>query len=125
MIVYLSVSDRGCFSAIVKPLKLIESAGDAMMIGSAMNSGFASIQSGMKLMDSSAQTIARQAVASPDSGDRAAGEQPPGGASPISATGDVTRALIEQRQALYQVQAGARIIQTSDKALGSLLDTMV
>lgn len=95
-----------------------------MMIGSAVNSGMASIQSGMRLMDGSAHTIARQTVASPDSGDRASGGQPPEGASPISATGDVTRALIEQRQALYQVQAGAKIIQTSDKALGSLLDAM-
>ncbi len=94
------------------------------MIGSAINSGFASIQSGMKLMDSSAQTIARQTVASPDSGDRASGGQPPEGSSLISATGDVTRALIERRQALYQVQAGAKIVQTSDKALGSLLDAM-
>ena len=62
--------------------------------------------------------------ASSDSGDRASGGQPPEGSSLISATGDVTRALIEQRQALYQVQAGAKIVQTSDKALGSLLDAM-
>lgn len=94
-----------------------------MMIGSAMSSGFTSIQSGMRLMDSSAQTIARQAVNAPGSSDQTSGGQSPEGA-PITATGDVTRALIEQRQALYQVQAGAKIIQTSDKALGSLLDAV-
>lgn len=94
------------------------------MIVGAMSSGFASIQSGMKLMDGSAQTIARQAVASSDFTDQSAGGQPPGTSPLISPTGDVTRALIEQRQALYQVQAGAKIIQTSDKALGSLLDAV-
>lgn len=94
------------------------------MIVGAMSSGFASIQSGMKLMDGSAQTIARQAVASSDSTDQSAGSQSPGTSPFISPTGDVTRALIEQRQALYQVQAGAKIIQTSDKALGSLLDAV-
>ena len=94
------------------------------MIVGAMSSGFASVQSGMKLMDSSAQTIARQAVASSDSTDQPTGNQSPRTSQLISPTGDVTRALIEQRQALYQVRAGAKIIQTSDKALGSLLDAV-
>jgi hypothetical protein len=94
------------------------------MIGSAINSGFASIHSGVKLMDDSARTIAHQAIASSDSTDQPAGGQPPGTSQLISPTGDVTQALIEQRQALYQVRAGAKIIQTSDKALGSLLDAV-
>lgn len=94
------------------------------MIGSAMYSGFTNIQSGMKLMDSSAQTIARQSVAAPDPKAQPTGGQPAETSLLISPTGDVTQALIEQRQALYQVQAGAKVIQTSDKALGSLLDAL-
>lgn len=94
------------------------------MVVGAMSSGFASIQSGMKLMDSSAQTIARQSVTSSDPTDQPAGNQSSGASPLISPTGDVTRALIEQRQALYQVQAGAKVIQTSNKALGSLLDVI-
>ena len=93
------------------------------MIG-AVYSGYASIQSGMKLMDSSAQTIARQGVASSESGNASGGWGSTEGRALIAPTGDVTQALLEQRQALYQVQAGAKIIQTSDKALGSLLDAL-
>lgn len=93
------------------------------MIG-AVYSGYASIQSGMKLMDSSAQTIARQGVEPSESGNTASGGPSAEGRPMISPTGDVTQALLEQRQALYQVQAGAKIIQTSDKALGSLLDAL-
>ncbi|MBK8507481.1 MAG: flagellar biosynthesis protein FlgE [Candidatus Competibacter sp.] len=93
------------------------------MIG-AVHSGYASIQSGMRLMDSSAGAIARQGVVSSESGNATSGGTSSEGRSMISPTGDVTQALLEQRQALYQVQAGAKIIQTSDKALGSLLDAL-
>ncbi len=94
------------------------------MIGSVLYSGFSSIQAGMKLMDSSARAIAQQAVTASDGEGQAAGKQSPGASQLISPTGDVTRALLEQRQALYQVQAGAKLIQTSDDALGSLLDAL-
>ncbi len=93
-----------------------------MMISGAFYSGVASIHSGMKLMDGSAQTIARQAMTSPDSSNQTTSSSVSGTSEYISPTGDLTHALVEQRQALYQVQAGAKIIQTSDKALGGLLD---
>ena len=93
------------------------------MIG-AVYSGYASIQSGMRMMDGSAHPLARQGVGAPESGNAASGGTSSEGRSGISPTWDVTQALLEQRQALYQVQAGAKIIQTSDKALGNLLDAL-
>ena len=94
------------------------------MIGSVLYSGFSSIRSGMKLMDSSAGAIARQAVTASGGEGQSADKPSPGASQLISPTGDVTRALLAQRQALYQVQAGAKLIQTSDDALGSLLDAL-
>ena len=45
-------------------------------------------------------------------------------ASPASATGDVIQPLIDQQQALYQVQAGVKVIQTNNNLLGSLFDAL-
>ncbi|MCC8998697.1 MAG: hypothetical protein LM522_04245 [Candidatus Contendobacter sp.] len=79
------------------------------MIGS-VSSGITVIQSGMNRMNQSAEIIARQSMT--DS------------ASPASAAGDVIQPLIDQQQGLYQVQAGVKVIQTSDKLLGSLFDAL-
>lgn len=78
------------------------------MVGDALSAGAMIIQSGVHRLEGSAQAIARQAIADP-----ATGAPPSIG---------VIQPLIEQRLALYEVQAGAKVIQTANKVLGSLLD---
>ncbi len=70
-----------------------------------VSSGMTVIQSGMNRMNQSAEIIARQSITD-------------------SAASDVIKPLIDQQQALYQVQAGVKVIQTSDKLLGSLFDAL-
>lgn len=72
---------------------------------SSVSSGITVIQSGMNRMNQSAEIIARQSMTD-------------------SAAGDVIQPLIDQQQGLYQVQAGVKVIQTSDKLLGSLFDAL-
>ncbi|HRD48020.1 MAG: hypothetical protein JNK95_01710 [Candidatus Competibacter sp.] len=73
-----------------------------------ISSGVSVIQAGMSRLEQSAQTIARQSITNP--------------ASPASTAGDLIQPLIEQQQALYQVQAGVKVIQTNNNLLGSLFD---
>ena len=91
------------------------------MISSALSSGVMGVQLGMQRLDSSAQEIARQSMTAPDTTGSSAGSQA-GASRPASPTGDVTEPLIEQRQALYQAQAGAKVIQAANQTLGTLLD---
>jgi hypothetical protein len=95
------------------------------MINNAMNAGVMGIQTGMKRLENSAEEIASQAVR-PDPAPTAA---PAGGAQaettrPVPQTRSLVEPLIEQRQALYQAQAGAKVIETSQQTLGSLLDAL-
>lgn len=92
------------------------------MIGSALSAGATSIYSGAKLLESSAHAIARQSITSPDPTTTSAGTQQPKTSGAISPVGDMADPLIAQRQALYQVQAGAKVISTTGRMLGSLLD---
>lgn len=92
------------------------------MIASALSSGVTSIYSGVKLLESSAQAIARQSITSPDSTTTSAGNQQTGTSEQTSSVWNMTEPLVAQRQALYQVQAGAKVISTTGKMLGSLLD---
>lgn len=89
------------------------------MISNAIGSGVASIQGGMARLDRSAQEIAHQSISTvtPDEQQTGAGTSPS-----VSQARDLTDPLIEQHQALYQVQAGAKVITTMNKALGSLFD---
>lgn len=92
------------------------------MIGSALSAGVTSIYSGVRLLENSAHAIARQSITSPDPTTMSAGNQQPKTSESISSVGDMTEPLIAQRQALYQVQAGAKVISTTGRMLGSLLD---
>ncbi|HRD66710.1 MAG TPA: hypothetical protein PKY50_11200 [Candidatus Competibacter sp.] len=92
------------------------------MIASALSSGVTSIYSGVKLLESSAQTIARQSITSPDPTATSPGTQQTGTSGQVSSVWDMAEPLVDQRQALYQVQAGAKVISTTGKMLGSLLD---
>ncbi len=75
-------------------------------------SGVMGIQTGTSLLDSSAQTIARQSVTAPD--------PMSGSSSSITPVGDLNGALVQQNQGLYQVKASVKGIEIANKTLDSL-----
>ena len=95
-----------------------------MMINSAVNMGSASIQGAIKSLDDSAQEIARQTIhpIDPVSAAIPVGDQPTGVNPPGHRASSLIEPLLEQNSALYQAQAGAKIISTNNEVLGSLLN---
>jgi len=73
---------------------------------SAIQSGLAGIQSGMNSIRKDAQVIASQSV------------------STVTDTNKVTDALIDMKASEHQVEASAKVIETQDEILGTLLDEM-
>ncbi|ARU86950.1 hypothetical protein [Pseudomonas sp. M30-35] len=87
--------------------------------GSAFNAGLATIQSGQQRVDQAAQGIASGAVTQP-----ARTEQQAEAANATQAgMPEITSNLIELRLGQYQAQAGARVLETADAVLGTLIDT--
>lgn len=83
--------------------------------GSAFSSGLAAVQTGQRRVDQAAGEIASAAVARPASS--AAEEQ-------VSANvADLATSLTQLQVGKVEVQAGARVIETADEVLGTLLDT--
>lgn len=82
------------------------------MINDVMSKGVFAVQSGTQNLDASATKL-NQAVA-------ATSAQP---AKDTSAA--LQTSAIEQPQALYQVEAGAKVVETADKAIGTLIDAKV
>lgn len=78
-----------------------------MRIDSAFNSGLQGIQRGLSQTQKSANDIADATVRKD------------------STVGDVTRAVVDLRQAEQQVQASAQVIKTVDEIRGSLIDIKV
>jgi len=72
----------------------------------AMQSGLAGIYTGMNSIRKDAQVIASQSVSS------------------VTDTKDVTDALIDMKASQHQVEASAKVIETQDEILGTLLDEM-
>jgi len=72
----------------------------------AMQSGLAGIYTGMNSIRKDAQVIASQNVSS------------------VTDTKDVTDALIDMKASQHQVEASAKVIETQDEILGTLLDEM-
>ncbi|HRF43741.1 MAG TPA: hypothetical protein PLD30_05785 [Candidatus Competibacteraceae bacterium] len=95
-----------------------------MMINSAVSTGSASIQGAIKSLDSSAQEIAKQTIHPIDPVSAAApvGDQQTEVNSHGPQAASLIEPLVEQNRALYQAQAGAKIISTNNEVLGSLLD---
>ncbi|MGX5217767.1 MULTISPECIES: hypothetical protein [Pseudomonas] len=75
--------------------------------GSAFNAGLATVQSGQQRLERAAQTIASGAA--PDAAQAGSPE--------------ITDQLIELRVGQYHAQAGARLLETADEVLGTLIDT--
>ncbi|NOX27421.1 MAG: hypothetical protein GXP21_04415 [Gammaproteobacteria bacterium] len=78
-----------------------------MRIDSAFNNGLLGIQRGLGQTQKSANEISG-AVANKD-----------------STVGDVTRAVVDLRQAEQQVQASSEVVNTTNELIGSLIDTKV
>lgn len=84
-------------------------------VPSAFNAGLATIQSGQQRVNQAAQGIASTAIASPSPENTAQAASTP--QAPVSDS------LIELRAGQYQAQAGARLLDTADEVLGTLIDT--
>ncbi|MBL1432032.1 MAG: hypothetical protein COB94_001080 [Gammaproteobacteria bacterium] len=78
-----------------------------MRIESAFNSGLQGIQRGLGQTQKIANDIADLAI------------------SKDSIVGDVTRAVVDLRQAEQQVQASAQVVNAEDELRGSLIDIKV
>lgn len=94
------------------------------MINDVMASGALAIQNGVKKIDTSASDIARaNAQQTP-----ATTEVAVGGSSvsdrPVTQPSTV-ESLMAQSQGLYEVQAGVRVVETANVAIGSLIEERV
>ncbi|WP_417661665.1 hypothetical protein [Pseudomonas sp.] len=87
--------------------------------GSAFNAGLATIQSGQQRVDRAAQGIASGAATQP----ARTGQQAEATNATQAGTPEITNNLIELRLGQYQAQAGARVLETADAVLGTLIDT--
>ncbi|WP_339489506.1 hypothetical protein [Pseudomonas sp. EL_65y_Pfl2_R95] len=87
--------------------------------GSAFNAGLSTIQSGQQRVDQAAQGIASGAAPQPArSAEQVASNSPAQAGTP-----ELSSNLIELRVGQYQAQAGARLLETADEVLGTLIDT--
>jgi flagellar hook protein FlgE len=80
--------------------------------GNAFSSAVSGIQSGQKRLDQAARQIA-ETSAVPREDDSAVAADP---------VADLGAAMVEQRFAQYQTQAGVKVAQSADEALGTLID---
>lgn len=83
--------------------------------GSAFNSGLAALQGGQRRVDQAAVDIASTTVARP--------ERAPDSSQVPANNADLATSLIELKVGKAEAQAGAKVIETADDVLGTLLDT--
>lgn len=84
--------------------------------GNAFNTGLSGIQSGMRRVDQAASEIASGTLP-------AQVEAQPVEAAAVQAPNDLAGSLIGLTQGRYEVQANARVVETADEVLGTLIDT--
>ncbi|WP_263144463.1 hypothetical protein [Pseudomonas sp. RIT-PI-AD] len=82
--------------------------------GSAFNVGLGGIQSGQRRIDQAASNIAGAGV------DRTA--QALGNSQARTDSADVASDMVELNSGKYEAQAGARVVETADEVLGTLID---
>ncbi|MET1077135.1 MAG: hypothetical protein ABWY06_03840 [Pseudomonas sp.] len=91
---------------------------------SVMSSGLSSLQSGQRRVEQAATEIAGAAL---PPAQRAPGMAPPQSAPTApderSASTDLASSLVELNVGKVQAQAGAKLIETADDVLGTLIDT--
>lgn len=84
---------------------------------SAWSYGVQGVQAGVSLLDSSAATIARQSM----TGSESSSGQPSGTTPSTSPPGDLSSALVRQKEGLYAVKANVMVLRIADQTVGSLL----
>lgn len=91
----------------------------------AFNSGIGTIQSGQRRVERAAAEIAGHAVGAPQQPLPAAPQKQVDATPQSSADNrpDLTQSLVALRVGQHQAQAGARLVQTADEVLGTLIDT--
>ena len=82
--------------------------------GSAFNSGLAAIQSGQQRVDQAATNIASSTVAR--------SEQARDSTAVPDTNADLASSLVELKVGKTEAQAGAKVVETADEVLGTLLD---
>ncbi|MHA6495083.1 hypothetical protein ACX0MV_17825 [Pseudomonas borbori] len=92
--------------------------------GSAFNSGISTIQSGQRRVDQAATDIARTALPEPQQQVQTPPQnqvnQAPQAAAETSP--DLAESLVALRVGQNEAQAGARVVDTADEVLGTLID---
>ena len=93
-----------------------------MEIQSAFNAGVSGFQRATELANDSAANIAGQSLetAAPEAGQAPANSAQAAAPSPTTA---ITEELVNLRVAEYQAKASAKVIDTADDMVGSLIDT--
>ncbi|TBU78791.1 hypothetical protein DNK06_08330 [Pseudomonas daroniae] len=79
---------------------------------SAFNAGINTIQSGQRRVEQAAGDIA----SAPVTAERVHANEP------SAARSDIADKMVEMRVGQYEAQAGARVVATADKVLGTLID---
>lgn len=90
--------------------------------GSAMSAGLSAIQTGQRRVDQAASDIASNTVNPPQPGSSA---QRPIELSATEQTNrpDLASSMVSMNVGKVEAQAGARVVETADEVLGTLIDT--
>lgn len=89
--------------------------------GSALSAGLSAIQTGQRRVDQAAADIAGNAVnQQPGSATQLASQVP---ASEQSTRPELADSLVALNVGKVEAQAGARVVETADEVLGTLIDT--
>ncbi len=83
--------------------------------GNAFSSGFSGIQAGQQRVDRAASDIASQSAA------RAKGVEET--STQVRENDDLARSLVDMRAGKQDVQVNAKVVETADDVLGTLIDT--
>ena len=91
--------------------------------GNAFSAGLGGIQAGQRRVEQAASEIAGNAVAAAQ--DRPAQQAAPGADAQAASSADLATSLVGLAQGRNEVQASARVVETADEVLGTLIDTRV
>lgn len=91
----------------------------------AFTSGIGAIQSGQRRVEQAAAEIAGNAVGAPQSAQSGPSQTQvePILGSAAEGRPDLAESLVALRVGQYEAQAGARVVETADEVLGTLIDT--
>lgn len=87
--------------------------------GNALNSALGGIQAGQRRVDQAAASIAGNSLAAADTATR----RPAAQSGATASQADMAANLVEMSRGKHEVRASARVIETADELLGTLIDT--